>query len=72
MNVRLKKLIGSVLIIAMAIVYALVATAIATAKLAESSAVVHLIYFLFSGLLWVIPAMFIINWMMRPPKAKSE
>lgn len=68
MNVRLKKLIGSVLIVIIAILYALVATTIAASKLADASGWVHLIYFLFTGLLWIVPAMFIISWMMRPPK----
>ena len=70
MNVRLKKLIGSFLIVIIAGIYALVATTIATAKLADASGWVHLIYFLVTGLLWIVPAMFIISWMMRPPKPK--
>ncbi len=72
MNVRLKKMIGSVLIIAIAGIYALVATTIATAKLADAGAWVHLAYFLVTGLLWIVPAMFIISWMMRPPKSKKH
>ena len=68
MPVRLKKLIGSVLIIVLAMLYALVATTIAAAKLADASGWVHLIYFLFTGMLWVVPAIFLISWMMRPPK----
>jgi len=72
MPVRLKKLIGSLLIIAIAMIYALVATTIATAKLADASGWVHLVYFLVTGLFWVVPAMFIITWMTRPPKSKPQ
>lgn len=72
MNVRLKKLIGGVLIIIIAIIYALVATTIAAAKLADSNGWVHLLYFLGTGLLWVVPAMYIITWMTRPPKSKNQ
>ena len=71
MPVRLKKLIGSVLIIVIAMTYALIATTIAAAKLADASGWVHLIYFLVTGLFWVVPAMFIITWMTRPPKGRQ-
>lgn len=67
MPVRLKKLIGTVLIVMLVVVYALVATIIAVAQLAESPWYVHLAYFLFTGVLWVVPAMLLIRWMERPP-----
>lgn len=69
MPVRIKKLIGTVLLIVLVIVYALLATAFATARLGESGAWVHLAYFLFTGLLWILPAMAIIAWMVKPPRA---
>ena len=71
MPVRIKKLFGSILIIALAIVYALVATTVAAAKLAEASGWVHLAYFFVTGFLWIVPALFIITWMMKPPKSDS-
>ncbi|MGN6303703.1 MAG: DUF2842 domain-containing protein [Mesorhizobium sp.] len=70
MPVRLKKLIGTVLLVALVIVYAIVATIVAVAQLSESSPVVHLLFFLFSGLLWVLPAMGIIKWMIAEPRAR--
>jgi hypothetical protein len=66
MPIRLKKLIGTVLLVFLVIFYALAATAVAVAQLAESSAIVHLLFFLFSGLLWILPAMLIIKWMAGP------
>ena len=71
MPVRLKKLIGTVLLVLLVCVYAIVATVVAVAQLGESSAFVHLAYFLFTGLLWVLPAMLIISWMAKPPKTRS-
>lgn len=71
MPVRLKKLIGTVLLVALVIVYALVATMVAVAQLAESGPLVHFLFFLLSGLLWVLPAMGIIKWMVSEPKAKG-
>lgn len=66
MPVRLKKLIGTVLLVALIVIYALVATIVAVAWLGQSSGLVHFAYFLFSGLLWVLPAMLIIKWMAGP------
>jgi hypothetical protein len=69
MPVRLRKLIGTVLLIALVIVYAWLATMVAVAQLAESGPVVHFTYFLLTGLLWILPAMGIIRWMVKQPKA---
>lgn len=69
MPVRIKKLIGTFLLVLLVCVYAIVATIIAVAQLAESSAWVHLAYFLFTGVLWVLPAMLIIKWMATPSKS---
>lgn len=68
MPVRLRKLIGTFLLVLLVVVYALVATTVATYRLAESPWWVHLLYFFLSGLLWVIPAMWIIRWMAKPQR----
>jgi hypothetical protein len=68
MNNRVKKLVGTMLLVALVIVYALGATTFATYRLAESSAGVHLAFFALSGVLWVLPAMWLISWMERKPK----
>ncbi len=64
---RLRKLIGSLLIFAIAVIYALIATTVAVARLGESSGLVHLVYFALTGVLWIVPAMFIIKWMHKKP-----
>ncbi|MBO3759795.1 DUF2842 domain-containing protein [Ciceribacter sp. L1K23] len=66
MPVRLRKFIGTILIIVLVLLYAVVATAIASATLATSPWWVHFLYFLLSGLLWILPAMLIIKWMAGP------
>ena len=68
MNPRIRKLIGTVLLVLIVCVYAILATMIAVAQLAESHWSVHLLYFALTGLLWVVPAMFIIKWMEGPVK----
>ncbi|MEZ5805373.1 MAG: DUF2842 domain-containing protein [Rhizobiaceae bacterium] len=66
MPVRLRKLIGTVLLVLLVIVYAIVATVFAVAQLAESGPLIQFSFFLFSGLLWVLPAMLLIKWMAGP------
>lgn len=61
-----RKLAGTVLLIAIVAIYALVASAVATAWLAGAPAWAHLLYFLATGALWVLPAMALIRWMLRP------
>ena len=68
---RLRSFIGTILIIILVIVYALLATTIATLTLATSPWWVHLLYFLLSGLLWILPAMLIIKWMAGPARKKD-
>jgi len=70
MHPRLRSLIGTVLIICLVVVYAVVATAYASAALADSSWWVHLAYFVISGLFWILPAMLIIRWMAGPKPQK--
>jgi len=70
MPVRLRKLIGTVLIVVLVVLYALIATTVASQRLAQSAWWVHLLYFAVSGLIWIIPAMFIIRWMEKPQSEK--
>ena len=72
MPVRLKKLIGTVLLVLLVAVYAIVATIVAVAQLSESGPLVHLAYFFFTGILWVLPAMVIIKWMVKPPRSSAS
>lgn len=66
MPLRLKKLIGTVLLVALIALYALIATIFAVAWLGRYGGLVHFAYFLFTGLLWVLPAMLIVKWMAGP------
>lgn len=67
MPVRVKKLIGTIVLFLLVVIYAVLATAVASLYLGQSSGWVHLLYFLLTGLLWVVPAMFLIRWMEREP-----
>jgi len=71
MPYRLKKFIGMLILVALVIFYALTAMTVAAYRLAESPWYVHLAFFAFSGILWVLPAMFVISWMERRPKGRD-
>jgi hypothetical protein len=72
MPVRLKIFLGTFILVALVAIYAIVATAIAVAQLAESGPLVHLLYFFLTGLLWVLPAMVVVKWMLTEPKGKDR
>jgi hypothetical protein len=71
MPVRIRKLIGTIALLALVIVWALVAMAIAQPVLASASGLVAGIYYVVAGLGWVLPAMPLIKWMSRPDASDS-
>lgn len=68
MPVRLRKFIGTILLIVLVLGYALLANTIAINALGASPWWVHLTYFSLTGLLWILPAMLLIKWMAGPKR----
>ena len=68
MPVRLRKLIGTVVLVVIVLVYALFAVAVATVYLPPDNGWVHLVYFGATGILWVVPCMIVIKWMQGRPE----
>jgi hypothetical protein len=64
--IRARKLIGAVALIALVMVWALVAMALAQAVLGSANRLVEALYYMLAGLGWVLPAMPLISWMSRP------
>lgn len=60
---RTRKFIGTIALATLAFLYAIIAVTVATYRLAESDPWVHFVYFTVTGLLWIVPAMFLIRWM---------
>jgi hypothetical protein len=71
MPIRIRKLIGTVALLALVVVWALVAMAIAQPVLAAANGLVAGIYYVVAGLGWVLPAMPLIKWMSRPDPAEE-
>jgi hypothetical protein len=66
--IRIRKLIGTVALICLVVVWALLAMALAQAVLGSANGVVQALYYVVAGLGWVLPAMPLISWMSRPDR----
>lgn len=72
MPIRLRKFIGAILLLALVVVWALVAMALAQAPLIREHAVASVAYYVIAGLGWVLPAMPLVRWMAAPGIRKQE
>ena len=66
MTIRLRKLIGTVVLLAFIIVYSLSAMVYTTTHLEGASLLEQTVVYAIAGLLWVIPAAILVKWMQRP------
>lgn len=67
MRQRARKFVGAVVIISYVIVYALVAMALAQARLVqEAHGLVQGLVYVVLGMIWILPLMPLIAWMERP------
>ena len=65
---RLRKLIGTLILVVFVTLYALTAMTVAAAKLPGASGLVQLLYFVVAGLVWVVPALPLVVWMQKPDR----
>ena len=72
MPIRIRKLVGAVLLLVLVSVWALLAMALAQSVLTAGSHWLGLLYYVVAGLGWVLPAMPLIRWMQRPDRDTGE
>jgi Protein of unknown function (DUF2842) len=72
MRMRTRKLVGTVLMILLVLVYFAIAVEITTSWLATAHYAVQLLGYLVAGFLWIIPAGAIIKWMSKPDPVPCE
>jgi hypothetical protein len=65
MTIRVRKFIGTILLLVLVVVWSLLGMAIAQAPWLASSAAAQWTFYVVGGLGWVLPAMPIISWMSR-------
>ena len=71
MPVRLKKLIGSMALLAFSLVYFWFAISVAIMRLPGLATPWHLLFYFIATLIWMLPCAAIIYWIQRPPRQKS-
>jgi hypothetical protein len=70
MTMRARKLVGTVALLLLAAVWALLAMALAQSVLTDINGFVAAIFYVVAGLGWVLPAMPLVAWMVRPDRPK--
>jgi hypothetical protein len=68
MPIRVRKLIGTVALLALVTLWALLAMAFTQLILPGAGGVLAALYYAVAGLGWVLPAMPLIRWMQRPDR----
>jgi hypothetical protein len=68
MPVRLRKLIGSLALLALLAAWIFVAMVLATAVFRVENPFLAAAYYVIAGFGWVLPAMPLVSWMLRPEK----
>ena len=72
MSMRSRKLIGAFALLALVTVWSLTAMALAQSVLTDINGLVAAIFYVVAGLGWVLPAMPIVSWMVRPDAIKPR
>jgi hypothetical protein len=65
MRQRTRKFVGTLFLIALVVIWALVAMVIAQVRVREIAGLAEFAYYVIAGLGWIFPAMLIIKWMER-------
>jgi hypothetical protein len=66
MRIRIRKLIGTIGLLALVMVWSLLAMALAQSALTDINGWVATIYYVVAGLGWLPPALVLVKWMARP------
>jgi hypothetical protein len=68
MTPRIRKLIGTVLLLVVLAIYSLLVAVAASAVLTGDNKIVEMIFYAIAGIAWVLPAGYLIRWMYTPPR----
>lgn len=66
MTIRKRKLVGTIALLVLVIVWSLLGMAVAQTPWLAASKLAQTIFYVVAGLGWVLPAMPLISWMSRP------
>lgn len=71
MTPRIKKLIGTLVIVVWLVIYVFFAAGFGRLILPHAAWYTALLYYAIAGTLWIVPIGLLFPWMMREPKAKG-
>lgn len=66
MAIRTRKLIGTIALLALVVVWSLLGMTVAQTPWLANSGLLQAIFYVVAGIGWVLPAMPIISWMSKP------
>jgi hypothetical protein len=66
MTIRKRKLVGTIVLLVLVIIWSLLGMAVAQTPWLAASKLAQAIFYVVAGLGWVLPAMPLISWMSRP------
>ena len=66
MSIRQRKFIGAIVLVMLVLSWSMIAMAIAQFPAIKANGLIEAIYYVVAGLGWVLPAMPLIRWMLRP------
>jgi hypothetical protein len=72
MPIRVRKFIGTIALLVLVSVWALLAMALAQSVLTDINGFVAAIFYVVAGLGWVLPAMPLISWMVKSDQIKQR
>ena len=68
MPIRLRKLLGTLALLVLVVVWALLAMALAQSPTIRDNSLLSIAYYVIAGIGWVVPAMPLVSWMARPDR----
>lgn len=66
MTIRMRKLVGTVVLLVFLAAYALLVMLVAVVMQVSGSKIGELVFYVVGGLAWVVPAAWLVRWMQRP------
>ena len=71
MSTKMRKLIGTIVLVSFIAFYALFAMAVAEGRITQAPKLVQTLAYMALGLLWVLPVMPLIRWMAKPDQPSN-
>jgi hypothetical protein len=72
MQQRQRKLVGTVVLVLFLALYAVIASSVAMGLLPRATKSIEALFYVIAGLLWTLPAAWLIWWMQRPDPPAGE